>query len=639
MTQPKDSIDFKATAHKGRYLISNHQLNPGDIFFPDDPLISVCVSTEHCSNCLVKLNDPNFSSHKFNNSKNGKGKATGSVNGLSRPGLASKNKIYRCQACQREFYCCRSCQISAWRKYHWMECQMYNVFKDRVNDRLALRLLLLAAYNGVPLYGIAKENQSEIAQECDPEIIKLLFKHEKYYKLHLTSFLDNVALYQSKTSLNARRLAAIVAQAITVYCHHKGEPGDMIDLRLKREHLLFENSGIIDISYFNSYKKIAFNSMKETTTKFDPTSVLQHQLAGIFLRLINLVKKNAVTMSNICSFTPETSNSEMEIDERKQIALIIYPKVSFLNHSCKPNAFLAFGTGGAVQVKLTQGVAMGEEVNISYGPIASRHRTHDRQKFLSENYGFKCRCIICADKKTTNDIDLTLELSTKYRCPNCQGPIQKIDGSCSACDEDLEDKIVEILQLADAAKEKFARSIRAPSKAFELLKSAYSDASASFFEMNENIKIIRDNLALEHCKQKNYSTAAELVFQNYKLICMRFGTDSIEAANELLKLSGLWCKQKEKEKRGLIAYRHATNVLNIYKFDEISDGNNREKSRSRQNSFCESFEANLSNRCLKVGDLFRKESVVYYPPAGRGKENKDIITMENIWQIRSSLNY
>jgi len=376
--------------------------------------------------------------------------------------------------------------------------------------------------------------------------------------------------------------------------------------------------------------------MKETVTKFDPTSVLQHQLAGIFNRLINLVRKNAVTVSGFSS-TPEVTNNEMEIDERKQTALIIYPKISFLNHSCKPNAFLAFGNGGVCQVKITQNVDSNEDVNISYGPIASRHNTHERNVFLSQNYNFRCKCIICGDPKVTTDIDIALELGNKYRCPNprCEGPIQKITRNCSACNENLEEKIVGILQLADLAKEKLDRSIRSPSKAFNLLKSAYEDAKIAYFEMNENVKIIRDNLALEYCKQKNYPTAAELVFSNYKLICMRFGTDSIEAANELLKLSSLWLKQKEKEKRGLVAYRHAMNVREIYKFDQEKYIKNVKKSRSRQNSLCEGFERNLMNGCLTVSDLFLKENLVYYAP-GKSFRDKDILTMESIFQIRSN---
>ena len=103
---------------------------------------------------------------------------------------------------------------------------------------------------------------------------------------------------------------------------------------------------------------------------------------------------------------------------------------------------------------------------------------------------------------------------------------------------------------------------------------------------------------------------------------MRFGTDSIEAANELLKLSGLWCKQKEKEKRGLTAFRHASNVLNIYKFDEENDEKYVQRSRSRQNSFCEDLEENLKKGRLTVSDLFLKESMVYCRP--KGAETRDI---------------
>ena len=363
--------------------------------------------------------------------------------------------------------------------------------------------------------------------------------------------------------------------------------------------------------------------MKETTTKFDSTSLIQHQLSNIFFKLINLVKKNAVTMS--CLDTSYDSNEDIETDERKQIALVLYPKVAFLNHSCRPNAFLAFGEQGQVQVKITQIIEKNEEINITYGPMATKTKHRERQTFLTTNYNFKCRCQICHDVKTSNDMDLALELASKLACPACRGPIQRHETACNACEVSLDGSdsnkkysMERLLKTAELARINLNTSIQKPSKAYELLTTAYRFATEAFFEMNDDLKIIRDNLALQHCRKNEYNQAAELVFANYKLICMRHGTDSVEAAHELLKLGGLWSRDKEKEKRGMIAYRHASNLLRIFHFDY-------EKDRIRKKKLVE-----RSKNCSKnIDELMKLEFLVYrIPDLKMRSKSKEILKIE-----------
>merc|ERR1712062_222887 len=159
-----------------------------------------------------------------------------------------------------------------------------------------------------------------------------------------------------------------------------------------------------------------------------------------------------------------------------------------------------------------------------------------------------------------------------------------------------------------------------PSKAYDLLITAYRFGQEAFFEMNDELKIIRDNLALQHCRKNEYEKAAELVFSNYKLICMRYGTDSVEAAHELLKLGGLWSRNKEKEKRGMIAYGHASNLLRIYHFDYERDRNL------------------VKNRKVdgKIDDRLKFEFLVYRIPDEKViKSNKEIREIEKWRKLRT----
>ena len=265
---------------------------------------------------------------------------------------------------------------------------MYGCLKDTANDRLALRLLLKSARHGIPILGIKNpvilhstyptDKINQRFRKADSKIqtdSKTLSKTDlksdskpdtkspqKYApnptfeldSLYLTQYLDNTPNPKVTAHPSARRLAALVAQAITCYCKNSGHAGDMInDYKLTREDFVFESCGIEEIHDFQNYKKTAFtvDRMKQITTRFDRNSALQVQLYEIFVKLLDMVHKNAVTISRN---RVNHDKGQVDEDERHQIGLALYPRVSFLNHSCKPNAFLAFGNLGNVQVKITE---------------------------------------------------------------------------------------------------------------------------------------------------------------------------------------------------------------------------------------------------------------------------------------------
>ena len=314
---------------------------------------------------------------------------------------------------------------------------MYGCFKDTENDRLALRLLLKSAKHGVPILGIpnppdlhktystARLNSRFL--QADSKITK---PDQKYISnpdfelnsLYLTQLLDNTPNPKVTAHPSARRLAALVAQAITCYCKNSGHAGDMINnYKLTRADFIFECCGIEEIHDFQNYKKTAFTieRMKQITTRFDKNSSLQVQLYEIFIKLLDLVHKNAVTISrNRVSH----DKNQVDEDERHQIGLALYPRVSFLNHSCKPNAFLAFGSYGNVQVKITENIQSGDSINISYGPTAFRSNTRVRKEFLFQKYCFPCGCIACSPKsKFQKECDELLKKTVSLKCEICDG--------------------------------------------------------------------------------------------------------------------------------------------------------------------------------------------------------------------------
>ncbi len=79
--------------------------------------------------------------------------------------------------------------------------------------------------------------------------------------------------------------------------------------------------------------------------------------------------------------------------------LALYPGfASAVNHSCRPNALLRFGKDQelALLVSAAAGVPPGEEVRISYGPLAATLPRAERFAALRGQYSFECACNVGA---------------------------------------------------------------------------------------------------------------------------------------------------------------------------------------------------------------------------------------------------
>lgn len=95
------------------------------------------------------------------------------------------------------------------------------------------------------------------------------------------------------------------------------------------------------------------------------------------------------------------TSKTLEIEERETVTLgrAIYLTASKFNHSCNPNALVLFGTnniGSHLKVHFIGDEAKkNTEINISYGPISTRHSKKQRKKKLKDEYFFDCNCSSC----------------------------------------------------------------------------------------------------------------------------------------------------------------------------------------------------------------------------------------------------
>ena len=75
--------------------------------------------------------------------------------------------------------------------------------------------------------------------------------------------------------------------------------------------------------------------------------------------------------------------------------LAVYRVASLANHSCVPNASVAFD-GHRIALRATRPLAAGEGVTMSYGPEAASNRdAAARRAHLRDKYSFECVCEAC----------------------------------------------------------------------------------------------------------------------------------------------------------------------------------------------------------------------------------------------------
>lgn len=93
-------------------------------------------------------------------------------------------------------------------------------------------------------------------------------------------------------------------------------------------------------------------------------------------------------------------------------ASAVYAFVSFINHSCDPNAYLDLrwsdlrpgsyaATDGRVSVLALRDLAPGELVHICYGPkaLVQEWPLQRRREYILERHGFVCRCPRCEEEE------------------------------------------------------------------------------------------------------------------------------------------------------------------------------------------------------------------------------------------------
>ncbi|KAI5351656.1 hypothetical protein L3X38_004547 [Prunus dulcis] len=102
-----------------------------------------------------------------------------------------------------------------------------------------------------------------------------------------------------------------------------------------------------------------------------------------------------------------------ETSQRSSRAYAIYPKASFFNHDCLPNAcrFDYVDADGDrntdMVIRMIHDVPAGREICLSYFPVNQSYSS--RQRTLAEDYGFACQCDRCKVEANWSDNEENIE--------------------------------------------------------------------------------------------------------------------------------------------------------------------------------------------------------------------------------------
>lgn len=163
------------------------------------------------------------------------------------------------------------------------------------------------------------------------------------------------------------------------------------------------------VTYLNNSTDFFDWLSKRENGTFKNNSELILEFGSTLLRNISQIATNA---SVILHWIQE--NSTQFPSEDRFVASALYPNVSMMNHSCKPNVSMLWVLetqkrtqkfsspcfsyiDDTVIVRALEDLDVGDEVFNCYGTDYRFYDKDYRQKQLKELYFFECKCVICND--------------------------------------------------------------------------------------------------------------------------------------------------------------------------------------------------------------------------------------------------
>ncbi|KAG0326169.1 SET and MYND domain-containing protein 4 [Dissophora globulifera] len=309
--------------------------------------------------------------------------------------------------------------------------------------------------------------------------------------------------------------------------------------------------------------------------QLDTIRRMSYVLTGNYIQhLFNLPDNATLEMAHLLamvqlnSFAVKTQDTESVSGSESMTRLndytigsALYLLASMFNHSCAPNAMVVFGRDGrgsgtaqesgrptrrnpdprAINVLTNRMLKVDPDlpvlVEISYGPQGGRMATLERKECLRRSHLFECNCSAC------NDRYAEAVLQKVYKCPkngySCR-PMTEKDKMCPTCGAEID------LVTRRKTHQLMARLIGGcedPSlstgQRLALLKTLESTQSKVYVDTCILYGNTCDQLAMVYAESGDLTKSIEWCKKALKVVVVHFPHDSIEVAQETLKLAGL----------------------------------------------------------------------------------------------------
>ncbi|CAG4977747.1 unnamed protein product [Colias eurytheme] len=462
-----NAIELRRSDTVGRHVVAKEALKRGDVLFSEEPYAWVTLPSEEpvCEMCCQP-----------------------DINPLP------------CSRCSRSVYCSEECRSKAYAIFHRYECvgAQSDLFPTIGIAHLALRVLLISAYNGFPAPPqrlpssiTASELFKGYGRVCNIQIYKS--DQPNFYRM-----------FNLITNFDKMNNTDYIQYALTA---------TMLTLYLERFTTFFES----------------FRSKVPCTLS---ESELRLFAASIVLRSLGQLVCNGHAALSLCT-TSEDGNDRTFTEREVRRATAIYPSAAMMNHSCDPNIINRFYKNRLIIVASRE-LAAGAGVLNCYGPHRAREPTAARRAALRAQYMFHCACAACAAR----DRDTSLVFSA-YACQSCKGPVswQGKTAKCQQCHAAFHPE--KALALLDRAEELAVQADNSSSaeQRCERMHASFRLKQQVWHRHHGSLRVAADRLARIYADVGEFSKSVELIKQNIQSLEYQFGSFSVEVAHELRKLS------------------------------------------------------------------------------------------------------
>lgn len=396
-----DAVEVKLDRFGGRGLFARKDIQIGDVVIVENPYASVLLkqfNTSHCHYCCNRLQ-------------------------LAIP----------CQQCSGVAFCSLNCRDSAWKKFHWAECQILERIQDTKGDLglLATRMILTTGY----------ETLINIQDYKDVERLNGFGEDGVYRSDDYKSCYSLVHHVEDRTfnDLFSRTVSAVyfLKHLELAGFFPKCDENVIIDSECKELSSLDASTG-------ENQKTSKLLNGASPKTVLDKNTLVQHKcmVGGHILRNLMMLPCNAHEVSELAL---NRDHPAMSVTE--ELAAAIYPVLSLINHSCDPSV-VRHSFGNICVARAIRSIKSGEELKDNYGALYPTMMLETRQEEMKSQYFFSCNCEACVSN-WPQYFEIPCEVPV-FRCKQCDGrvmiPCGSDESKCTTCGK-LQDVSPTLMQM------------------------------------------------------------------------------------------------------------------------------------------------------------------------------------------------